>query len=109
MKSLHIDGFATSMGIRIIPRDRDVDLNGSAILRREAGLHMDLKRPQVRGLDTEVWRISSIVDVPWIVVISVIYFIIRTRRTPGVSVPTAAEGDSANISVGANAGKPRPV
>jgi amino acid transporter, AAT family len=28
-------------------RDRDIDLNGSAIIRREAGLHKDLKRSQV--------------------------------------------------------------
>jgi L-asparagine transporter-like permease len=32
------------------------------------------------GLDREVWRISWIVGVPWLVFVSVIYFIMRACR-----------------------------
>src|ERR1700729_4480965 len=35
------------MWLRIFLRARDIDLNGSAIIRREAGLHKDLKRSQL--------------------------------------------------------------
>jgi L-asparagine transporter-like permease len=31
------------------------------------------------GLDKETWRISWIVGVPWLVLISVVYFILKAR------------------------------
>jgi L-asparagine transporter-like permease len=58
------------------------------------------------GLDKEVWRISWIVGVPWLVFVSVIYFILKARRAPDSSATTALEGDSAKIPVGARAHEP---
>jgi L-asparagine transporter-like permease len=32
------------------------------------------------GLDKEIWRISWIVGVPWLALISVMYFLLKARR-----------------------------
>jgi L-asparagine transporter-like permease len=57
------------------------------------------------GLDKEVWRISWIVGVPWLVFVSVVYFIMRARRVPHSFAPTAIQADPANTRVGAESPK----
>lgn len=65
--------------------------------RRNQGIHLPVRMPffpwmQIAGLtlllavlitmglDTEFWNISWIVGVPWLVLISIFYFIVRARR-----------------------------
>ena len=43
------------------------------------------------GLDKETWRISWIVGVPWLVLISVMYFIVKARGGRAVSVAAAKQ------------------
>jgi hypothetical protein len=38
------------------------------------------------GLDKETWRISWIVGVPWLALVSVAYFILKARRGLAASV-----------------------
>jgi L-asparagine transporter-like permease len=66
--------------------------------RRNRGIHLPVRMPFfpwmqlagltlllavliTMGLDTEFWNISWIVGVPWLVLISIFYFIARARRT----------------------------
>ena len=44
------------------------------------------------GLDKEVWRISWIVGVPWLVFVSVIYLIMKARRAPDTSATKMPDG-----------------
>jgi len=46
------------------------------------------------GLDKETWRISWIVGVPWLVLISVMYFILKARSGRAVSASVAAANES---------------
>ncbi len=46
------------------------------------------------GLDKETWRISWIVGVPWLVLISVMYFILKARSSRTVSASVAAAKES---------------
>ena len=57
------------------------------------------------GLDKEVWRISWIVGVPWLVFVSVVYFIMRARRVRHSFAATAIQADPANTPVGAESPK----
>jgi L-asparagine transporter-like permease len=57
------------------------------------------------GLDKEVWRISWIVGVPWLVFVSVMYFIMKARRARHSLATTAIESESANTPVGLQARK----
>jgi L-asparagine transporter-like permease len=42
------------------------------------------------GLDKETWRISWIVGVPWLALISAMYFILKSRNGRAVSGAVAA-------------------
>jgi amino acid transporter, AAT family len=55
------------------------------------------------GLDKEVWRISWIVGVPWLMFVSVVYFIMKARRAKYCSPTTAIQSESANALIGAQA------
>src|ERR1700692_921660 len=46
------------------------------------------------GLDKETWRISWIVGVPWLVLISVMYFILKARSGRAVSASAVAAKES---------------
>jgi amino acid transporter, AAT family len=46
------------------------------------------------GLDKETWRISWIVGVPWLVLITVVYFVLRARGGLAVSAPAKANANS---------------
>jgi amino acid transporter, AAT family len=50
------------------------------------------------GLDKETWRISWIVGVPWLALISLVYFILKARGSLAAAAPVAAE--SAKQSAG---------
>jgi AAT family amino acid transporter len=50
------------------------------------------------GLDKETWRISWIVGVPWLALISLVYFILKARGSLAAPAPVAAE--SAKQSAG---------
>jgi amino acid transporter, AAT family len=52
------------------------------------------------GLDKETWRISWIVGVPWLALISVVYFILKARGTLAAPAPAA---DPAPAAVAASA------
>jgi L-asparagine transporter-like permease len=56
------------------------------------------------GLDREVWGISWIVGVPWLVFVSIIYFIMKARRARH-ALATAALQTEPDGSVGATARK----
>jgi hypothetical protein len=43
------------------------------------------------GLDKEVWGISWIVGVPWIVLLSIFYFVRRANRARNTAAVTAIE------------------
>jgi amino acid transporter, AAT family len=47
------------------------------------------------GLDKETWRISWIVGVPWLALISVVYFILKARGTLAAPAPAADSGPAA--------------
>jgi heme/copper-type cytochrome/quinol oxidase subunit 2 len=57
------------------------------------------------GLDKEVWRISWIVGVPWLVFVSVVYFVMKARRAQNPSATTAIQSEPANTPVGVEARK----
>jgi hypothetical protein len=46
------------------------------------------------GLDKETWRISWIVGLPWLLLISVAYFVLKARSSRAVSAPVAAAKES---------------
>jgi L-asparagine transporter-like permease len=56
------------------------------------------------GLDREVWGISWIVGVPWLVFVSIIYFIVKARRARN-ALDTAALQTEPDMPVGATARK----
>jgi amino acid transporter, AAT family len=56
------------------------------------------------GLDREVWGISWIVGVPWLVLVSIIYFIMKARRARN-ALATAALQTEPDMPVGATARK----
>jgi L-asparagine transporter-like permease len=50
------------------------------------------------GLDKETWRISWIVGIPWLALVSVVYFILKARGAlapSGVNAPPTAAGATA--------------
>jgi L-asparagine transporter-like permease len=57
------------------------------------------------GLDKEVWGISWLVGVPWLLFISLVYFIVKARRGRSAVVAAASAPDPVASSVGAKAGK----
>jgi len=54
------------------------------------------------GLDKETWRISWIVGVPWLALISLVYFILKARGS--LAVPASAPGPAAD-AIAATAAK----
>jgi len=55
------------------------------------------------GLDKETWRISWIVGIPWLALVSVVYFILKTRGAlapSGVDAAPAAAGATAPKETG---------
>jgi L-asparagine transporter-like permease len=57
------------------------------------------------GLDKEVWGISWLVGVPWLLFISLVYFIVKARRGRSAVVAAASAPDPVASSVDAEAGK----
>ena len=47
------------------------------------------------GLDKETWRISWIVGVPWLALISLMYFILKARGSLAAPTSTAAADSTA--------------
>jgi hypothetical protein len=50
------------------------------------------------GLDKETWRISWIVGVPWLALVSVAYFILKARGRLAASAPSAASDSAASVA-----------
>jgi L-asparagine transporter-like permease len=50
------------------------------------------------GLDKETWRISWIVGVPWLALVSAAYFILKARGGLAASVASAASAASASVA-----------
>ena len=43
------------------------------------------------GLDKDTWRISWIVGVPWLALISIVYFVVKARRGRAVLISATKE------------------
>jgi L-asparagine transporter-like permease len=74
-----------------------------------AGLALLIAVLITMGLDKEVWRISWIVGVPWLMFVSVVYFIMKAHRARSCPAPEAIPSDLARAPLGVEARKPGAV
>jgi AAT family amino acid transporter len=74
-----------------------------------AGLALLIAVLITMGLDKEVWRISWIVGVPWLMFVSVAYFIMKARRTRNCPATETIQSDLAGAPLGAEARRPGTV